>query len=274
MKKKILLIDMFSIYKQIYNIEDSVTGIVNKGLDKINNIFSNDLQQYEEVFFIFENREYEKESYENKKEVKIRKKNYEFYEMGKNYLIEILKVDNNKFKIFKIPKIDHDCLFSNLCKKYKNDSVEIYSKNMLLCKNLSLNVTYRNDSESLTLDSFIDTFGFIPNKYSITFYFFLKSYIESEVMSMIMKDYNKSDSFNSFNLYTKSLDFDTQNTIKKTIRKIKDIFEFYDYKQDKDLDLEYLIYNCQNNSIKKELLLSSIGLKYKKSTDAEKFFNV
>jgi hypothetical protein len=57
MKKKILLIDMFSIYKQIYNIEDSVTVIVNKGLDKINNIFSDDLQQYEEIFFIFENRE-------------------------------------------------------------------------------------------------------------------------------------------------------------------------------------------------------------------------
>lgn len=273
MKKKIL-IDMFSIYNHLYNSEDDISNIVNKGLDKINDIVPSDLKESDEVFFIFENREYEKESYENKKEIKVRKKNYEYYEMGKNYIAEILKVENEKYRIFKIAKVDHDCLFTNLCKKFKDDYIEIYSKNMLLCKNLSSNVYYKNEVEIITLDSFIDSFGFIPNKYSITFYFFLKTYIESEIMSMIMRDYSKVDSFNYFNTYVKAFDFDTQNKIKKTIRKIKDIFEFYDYKKDKDLDLDYLIHNCQKNPIKKELLLNSIGLKYKKSTDAEKFFNV
>jgi hypothetical protein len=270
MKRKIL-IDMFSVYKQVYSSDKPISEIVSTCLHKINLAIPSDA---DEVYFIFESRPYEKESYENRKQVKINKKRYESYEMGKNYVGEILKSDSNKFKLLKILKQDHDYTFTTLCSNFKDSSIEIYSYNMLLCKNLALNVIYRNENETITLDSFIDTFGFVPNKYSITFYFFLKSYIESEVMSMIMRDYNRSDSFNSFNLYTKSLDFETQNKIKKTIRQIKDIFEFYDYKKDTDLDLDYMIHNCKSNPFKKELLMDSIGIKHKKCNNIEKFFNV
>ena len=271
--RKMILIDMFSIYNQVYSIDDTISNIVNKCLHKINDIIPSS-DSFEEVYFIFESKQYQKESYENKKEVKANRKNYESYEMGKNYLIEILKVENENFRIIKIPKHDHEFTFSTLCKQFKDDKVEIYSQNMLLCKNLTLNVVYNDGKECITLDSFISSFGFIPNKYSITFYFFLKSYIESEIMERIIKDCSKTDWFNSFSNYVKVFDFETQNKIKKTIRQIKDIFEFYDYKKDTELDLDYLVHKCQKNSIKKELLLNSIGLQYKKSNDPEKFFNV
>lgn len=273
MRKKII-IDMFSFYKHIYESSEGINQTINNSLKLINSFIPEHLEDEEEVYFIFESRQYEKELYENKKELKISKKHYETYEMAKNYIIEILKVDNKSYRIIKVPRQDYDAVFSTLCKYFNKFYIEIFSKNMLLCKNLNMNVIYRNDSDFITYQSFLESYGFIPNKYSITFYFFLKSYIESEVMNIIMKGYNSINSFNSFSNYIKSFDNNIQNKIYKSIKKIKEIFDFYNYSKEYSLNIEDMSHYCENNKIKKELLMSSIGLNFKKSNDAEKFFDI
>lgn len=273
MKKKII-IDMFSLYRETYFKGGGINQIIGCCLSKVNQIIPSQFEEGEEVYFIFESKQHQRESYENNKEFKESKKNHENYEMGKNYIIEILKVESDNFRIIKIPRNFYDLAFSELCKTDKKSYIEIYSKNMLLCKNLNLNVVYRNDSDFITYDSFLESYGFLPNKYSITFYFFLKDYIESEIMDIIMRSYDNIDSFKSFNNYIQNFDFSVQTKIRKSIKKIKEVFEFYNYDSESGFNLSETIHYCKNNPIKKDLLLNSVGIRSKKVNDAEKFFDI
>lgn len=269
--KKIKIIDMINLFDSFYKEESNIREITKNILDFVD-FFEEDW----EVYFIFEYKTYYSESYESKKEQKVSKRFFEDYEMSKNFVINLLKVKSNRFRILIITREKYDIVFERLFNSFDSiDQIEIYSKNLYLCRYLSDNVVYRNDSVVHTRESFVNNYRFQPNIYSVYFYFFFKQYLEIEVLNSVMLNFNQVQNFLHFSNYIKDFPQEVQNSISKLNKYVKSIFDIN--LNNEKFDLNYNTHFCENNIIQYNILLSSVGLfkdLAKQKNQEEEFFDI